>query len=349
MNSYERFMIALQRKEPDRVPLMELEVEESVREKIMPGASLFDFYEQIDLDAICIFEDIPWKDVESNIKRDHFGIMRRFMKMDGPTWPFPVEPLVKEGQNLDDFLESFQIPDPHDPKRLQTLRSAIKRFKGKKAVVFGMHSSFIYPAFIRGIENLLTDYIINPAFAKKLTMMIVDYFTVLTEHAIEYGADAVIECEDYCSKTGPFMSIKHFREFVLPGLVEVGKVAKKNNVPFLKHADGNMWPLMDILVDEAGVDGFHPNEPAANMDIVEVKKVYGDRITVIGNVDCAHLLTFGSPQDVKEATKECIFKTSPDGGHILASSNIIHVGIPPENFLAMVEAAKEFGRYPIKS
>ncbi|MFW6139217.1 MAG: hypothetical protein ACOC7U_08590 [Spirochaetota bacterium] len=122
MNSYERFMTAIRRKEPDMVPIMELEVEESVRHKIMPGASLVEFYENADLDAIVVFEDIPWEEVRPEVKRDHFGILRRFMKTEGPTWPFPVEPMVKNNQNLENFLDTFETPDPHDPDRLATLR-----------------------------------------------------------------------------------------------------------------------------------------------------------------------------------------------------------------------------------
>jgi uroporphyrinogen decarboxylase len=50
---------------------------------------------------------------------------------------------------------------------------------------------------------------------------------------------------------------------------------------------------------------------------------------------------------VVRAVKECILKASPAGGYILSSSNSIHSGVKPENFLAMVEAAKKFGKYPI--
>jgi uroporphyrinogen decarboxylase len=59
------------------------------------------------------------------------------------------------------------------------------------------------------------------------------------------------------------------------------------------------------------------------------------------------LLTFGTPEEVRRATLECIRKASPGGGHILSSSNIIHRGVPPENYLAMIETAKEYGKYPI--
>ena len=169
----------------------------------------------------------------------------------------------------------------------------------------------------------------------------------LEKQAIEIGADIIHDGEDYCSNDGLFMSMDHFKEFILPGLRNVIKVAKDNNIPFAKHTDGNIWPILDLLVDE-GIDAINPIEPAAGMDIGAVKEKYGNRIALIGNIDCSHLLTFGKPGEIREAVKECIRKASSGGGHILSSSNSIHAGVPPENFIAMVEAAREFGRYPIK-
>ncbi len=325
---------------------MELEVEKSVIEKISPGSDIFDFYEEIGLDVVVVFEDVPWVEVSPYIKRDHFGVLRDFRDIKGPTWPFPYKPLINENTNLEKFMEDYKPPNPNDSGRLNTLNKAIKRFKGEKAIVFGMHSSFIYVSFIRGFEDLLMDYIINPDFAKKLTNIVVNYFKGLTKNAIEVGADAIIDCEDYCGKDGPLLSLSHFNEFILPGLKEVINIAKENNIPALKHSDGNIWPLLETIVN-TGIDAIQAIEPAAGMDIGEVKKAFGNKIAVIGNVDCAELLTFGSRADVKRATIECILKASPGGGHILSSSNIIHKGVPPENFLTMVNSVKEYGKYPI--
>ncbi len=116
--------------------------------------------------------------------------------------------------------------------------------------------------------------------------------------------------------------------------------------PFIKHSDGNLWPIMDMLL-EAGIDALDPVEPAAGMDIGEVKRKLGDRISLIGNVDCSFLLTMGSTDDVVEAVKETIAKASVGGGHILASSNSIHPAVKPENYRAMIDAARTFGRYPL--
>jgi uroporphyrinogen decarboxylase len=83
------------------------------------------------------------------------------------------------------------------------------------------------------------------------------------------------------------------------------------------------------------------------MDIGEVKKRYGDRVAVWGNIDCSHLLPFGKPEDVRHATIDCIRKTSLGGGHIISSSNTIHSAVPAKNFIEMVKTTREYAVYPI--
>ncbi len=349
MNSLERVLTALKLKEPDTVPIIEWIIEDPVIQKIMPGSTMLEFYEKFDIDAITVYEDIDYVDVSPGIKRDHFGVLRDFREIKGNLkFPFPIEPLIKKDINPNKFLETYKMPDPHDSKRLVTLRETVKRFKGEKAVIFGLHHGLVYPTFIRGFDNYLLDFYLNPDFAKELSTMINNYYLELEKQAIEIGVDAIHDGEDYCGKNGLFMSIDHFKEFVLPGLQKVIKLAKDKNLPFLKHCDGNLWPILDLLVEE-GIDAINPIEPTAGMDIGEVKRVYGDRIALIGNIDCTHLLTYGKPEEVRNAVKECISKASIGGGHILSSSNSIHAGVPPKNYIAMVKAAREFGKYPIKT
>ena len=65
----------------------------------------------------------------------------------------------------------------------------------------------------------------------------------------------------------------------------------------------------------------------------------------MGNVDCAYTLVFGSVKDVEKETIECIEKGRPNGGHILCSSNVIHRGVKPENYLSMIEAHRKYFGY----
>jgi uroporphyrinogen decarboxylase len=84
------------------------------------------------------------------------------------------------------------------------------------------------------------------------------------------------------------------------------------------------------------------------MDIGWVKKHYGDRITRLGNIDCGHLLTFGTKQEVEQSVRDIIRVASPGGGHVFSSSNSIHSGVSPETFWAMIDAVKRYGTYPIQ-
>jgi len=133
-----------------------------------------------------------------------------------------------------------------------------------------------------------------------------------------------------------------------PHLKRIVEECHRCGVPFIKHLDGNTTVLLDSLVHEVGIDGLHSIEPPAGMDIGWVKRKYGKGITLLGNIDCANLLTFGSRQEVVEAVKNILREASPGGGHVFASSNSIHSGVSPQTFWTMVRAVREFGTYPIR-
>ena len=102
------------------------------------------------------------------------------------------------------------------------------------------------------------------------------------------------------------------------------------------------------MLIESGLHGIHPIDPVAGMDIGEAKARYGDRICLLGNIDCAQLLSWGTQDEVRQAVKDCIAKAGAGGGLICASSNSIHSGVSPENYRAMVNAIKQYGTYPLK-
>jgi uroporphyrinogen decarboxylase len=110
--------------------------------------------------------------------------------------------------------------------------------------------------------------------------------------------------------------------------------AKRRGIPVLKHSDGNLYPILDDLV-EAGISGLHPMEPGA-MDLADVKKKYGEKICLLGNVDCKHVLPSGTEEDVRRDTRRCIDAAAKEGGHILTSSSSIHANSQFENFYTMV-------------
>lgn len=344
VNSRDRVFAALERREPDQVPLLEWSIDSKVIEAIYPECSYFDFMDKIGMDGVTLGYEHTLSghggDAQPGQKfRDKWGVTRVYT---GEAISYPIEGPIK----TEDDLKSYVPPDPDDPDVLGSFPELVQRFKGKKAIIWENRDVLSNPRYLRGTENLFLDYLMNPKFAHEITEMTLSYEIVVVRKGIKAGAEVVMLGDDYAYNEGPFISPSHFREFVLPGLKKIVKEIHEMGAYCIKHTDGNIMQILDIIV-ESGVDGINPIDPIAGMDIQKVKKMYGSRICVIGNIDCGNLLTNGSPQQVVRAVKECILKASPGGGHILSSSNSIHSGVKPENFLAMVRAAKKFGKYPI--
>jgi uroporphyrinogen decarboxylase len=143
------------------------------------------------------------------------------------------------------------------------------------------------------------------------------------------------------------MSPAHFREFVLPYFQRAVQTCKEAGAFVIKHCDGNIWVLMDMLV-ESGIDAINPIQPDAGMDIGEMKRRYGDRICLSGNIDCGYTLSTAPVDEVVAEVRTAIRRAGPGGGYIMMSSNSIHSSVKPENYKAMVDATRTYGRYPLQ-
>lgn len=340
MNGYERMMAALRLEQPDRVPVWELIINSPVIRALHGDISYADFVEKEDLDGITVLEDQKTQMISSDTFRDEWGIVWR---KEPSGLDYPIDGPIKSEKDLD----KYRPPDADAPWRLQTLTEYVKRFKREKAIVFLGHDAFEFSHYLLGgMDKLFFYYISNPDFVHRLAQMVIEYKCQVMQNAVDAGADILLTGDDYAGRKGTFMSPQHFREFILPYLKMAVDVAKKNRVPFIKHTDGNLWQILDDLVT-SGIDALDPVEPIARMDIGQIKKKYGDRICLIGNVDCTEILTHATTSEVEEAVKETVAKASPGGGHILASSNSIHPAVKPENYKKMIEVARKWGTYPL--
>jgi len=84
------------------------------------------------------------------------------------------------------------------------------------------------------------------------------------------------------------------------------------------------------------------------MDLAEVKRHYGDKLFLRGNVDCTHILPNGTEEDVRRDVRRCIDAAAKGGGFILADSNSMHSNVKTENILIMIDEGRQYGRYPIE-
>lgn len=157
------------------------------------------------------------------------------------------------------------------------------------------------------------------------------------------GVETLILCSDYCYNSGPFLSPKMFREFIQPYLYRIIKEAKANGQYTIKHTDGNIMPIIDQLV-ECEPHALHSIDPMAGVDIREVKRLYGDKVCLCGNVHCAAMQT-GTDQEVIDSAEYCLTHAKPGGGYIFCTSNIPFLGMPPERYQLVLDIWKRMRDY----
>jgi len=237
---------------------------------------------------------------------------------------------------------AYTPPDPAAPHRLEKLRDIVRRYKGKRAICFHHRAAFMWSAYLTGIDNLLAAFLAEPDFAEYLMDKVLEANMEVVRRAIREGAEVIVLGDDYAHNHGPMMSPDVFRRFLLPRLQRMVDLILDEGAFCIKHSDGNIYPLLDMIVS-TGCHGLNPIEPVAGMDLKTVKSLVGDRVCLVGNIDCGHPLSHGTPEEVAEAVRQAIADAADGGGFILSSSNSIHSTVAPENYMALVEAGRRYG------
>lgn len=341
MNSSERVVTALNRQEPDRVPTFEWEIDHNIIQSLTPNHDYFDFVEEMDLDAVVIGPDYKSEQIDENTYIDEWKVVKR---KGHEEYLIPLEDQAPI-RSIKDF-KHYSPPDPITPERFATLRKAVERFKGKRAIIIKIRDALSTPRDIRGYTGLLMDLKLEPNLVKEMVDLSIHHNLEVGLEAIKIGADIVVTGDDYADNSGPLMSPKLFNEFFFPGIRKLINSLKEAGAYFIKHTDGNITLLIDMFI-EANIDCIDPIDPLAGMDILEIKRKYGSKVAIKGNIDCVNILSNSPKTDVVMSVLDCILKASPNGGHIISSSNSIHSGVKPENYKAMLEAIFEYGQYPI--
>ena len=339
LTSAQRVLRVLRNEEPDRIPHFEWIIDHKVREAICPGCTMEEFTVRMGLDAILTGPDFKKEQVGPNRFRNEWGVVSERTTEEHA---FPVSGPI---HSLDDFAK-YEPPDPHAPGRYESIKRMVARYKGKLAIGVHLNDVFSIPRYLAGFEGLLMALLDEPELVRRLVDLSVEINLEMAREVARCGVDFVFTGDDYASAERPFMSPAAFREFFYPGLKRVIGGFKQLGLPVIKHSDGKIFTLLDMMLD-SGIDCLDPIDPIAGLDIGDMKQKYGGRVALKGNVDCAHTLTFGTEQQVVEETKSVIAKAAAGGGLILSSSNSIHSAVKPGNYLAMWNAIRMYGKYPI--
>jgi hypothetical protein len=209
-------------------------------------------------------------------------------------------------------------------------------------VLTGMLIQAIYQ-FTVGFEDFMVMLHTDRGFIEELLDGSAEFHRRIVEFVCQYPIDVLYMADDVAFRSGLMIRPEMFLELWEARMRYAIEPACDKGLSMIFHSDGTIYAIMDTIID-MGFRALNPIEPYG-MDIYEVKERWGGRIALMGNMDIAGPLAFGTPEDVIADTQEHLARLMPGGGYIAASSHSIMDNIAVENFLAMIETVHEYGRY----
>ncbi|MBI2942329.1 MAG: hypothetical protein HYY04_18015 [Chloroflexi bacterium] len=204
-----------------------------------------------------------------------------------------------------------------------------------------------FPGASSWVQVFYEAMVVRPDLVERYFDAVLAETLVVLEEGLKRGVDLVWGGVDLCYHSGPLFSPAHYVRYFQPRYRRIVDLCHRYGVPYIKHNDGNILRIEREFLLDSGFDAWHPIEPTAGMELAYFKRKFGDRITLLGNVDCGATLTLGSEEEVVAETRERISQGAPGGGYVLTSGNSIHSFVPARNVLAMRAAAHQYGVYPI--
>ena len=272
---------------------------------------------------------------------DEWGVRMKQILTSSPYEAFVYQPLKDDETRL----KTYRFPDPTLPERWTGIEQRVAEQKKKWYVGAGVSTLFKAGWHLRGLQNWLADLVSNEPFVTALLDKMEEYETYIVRRCAEAGVDYISMGGDIAMQKTLFMSPATWRKHFKPRDARILNEAKKRGIRhFYFHTDGNLWPVMDDLI-EIGFDIIDPIQPEC-MNPYEVKEKYGDRITLHGTISSQHTLPFGAVDDVRREVEERIRRCGRGGGLVISPNNVVQYDVPLKNLLAVYETAKQM-TYPL--
>jgi uroporphyrinogen decarboxylase len=307
-------------------------------------------------------------DDESVFVRFGDDFRRVFTRYVGPTVPlspgatyrtvFGIERAgLGYGQPLTHPLAEASLRDVHeypwpDPKwqDVSLIRQEALAWNREFAILGGDWSPFWHDAVdLLGMENLYLKMYDQPEVVDAVLQHLVDYYAAVSERIFDAAADALdifFIGNDFGSQNGPLLSPAQFERFMLPHLRRLVDLGHAYRLKVQLHCCGGFEPLIPAMIS-LGMDGLHAIQPCCRgMDLARLKDGYGRAILFSGAIDSHHVLINGTPESVRQRTRDVLRIMAPGGGYVAgASHDYILAETPVENVVAMFDAVAEYGVY----
>ena len=331
MNNRERVLAALKHRQPDKVPY-------DIRFTQPAHVRMAEFYGDPDFESKlgnCFAwfrpypDDLRFRLVAPDIWEDEFGV--RWNRTIDKDIGVPCDNLITP-ENID----GFELPDPDDPARYDFIEKAIPETKKESAVLVSPGFTLFERAWtLVGMENLLMYMLTDKDFVNRLFDEILRYNLSIIEHACSLDIDIFRFGDDWGHQRGLLMGIDLWRQFIKPRVKRMYELVKSKGKYVMIHCCGKVDELFDDLI-ECGLDIFNPFQPEV-MDVFEIKKRYGDRLSFYGGISIQRTLPYGTVDQVKSEVRKLMDKVGESGGYIASPSHDIPADAKPENIAAMIE------------
>jgi uroporphyrinogen decarboxylase len=378
MTSRERVLCALNHEEPDRVPIdfggtLSSTINIAAYDRLMeylglPGetdvmsirshtALVGDaILEKYGVDTRGLFQGSPERSPAEKLAdgsyKDQWGVVRRRPKGVGHFidvgHPFDGDPTLAD-------LNRHPWPDPNDDGYVSDIldRAEALHRGTDYAVLLTLPVGIVHQCqFLRGYEGWMVDLACNETFFHGLMEHVYEIWAGIASNMLRAAGehfDVVWYGDDVAFQDGPLCSVEMYRKHIKPWEQKVFDLIRDHtDAKILYHCCGSVYQLMPEFLD-FGIDALNPIQVASkHMETKRLKEAFGDRITFWGAIDTQHVLPYGSADEVRQEVRQRISDLAPGGGYVLASVHNIQREVPPENVVAMLETAAEFGRYPVK-
>ena len=353
MKPRERFVTALKGGIPDRVPIFEFLFSPELQKKFLgyktrlyDGGAIVKLATKLGIDGVPVFPGgycgFEFFETEGDTFTDDWGIT--YIKKG---WPVMVQ-IKTPIKNRKDW-ENYSMPDPKEPWRMNQIKDAITANDGEIAIVpcFIGPVTMIYWYFM---DIITLSYLLyeDPQLIVEISDTYVKWNIKVAKEVLKAGKiDAFVIADDWGASNSLLLSPKHLRQFFIKPFGNMVRGLKELGFPVIMHNDGNLWEVLDDLV-ATGIDGYHPLERAATMDLGIIKEKYKDRLCPVGNVNNKTVMVSVTPEEVRAETIECLKIGAPGGRYIIATDHSLHDDIPEENVREYIKTIKKYGKYPLK-
>lgn len=347
MNRVERVLCALNHGVPDKVPYVHAFIDQRIREELIGHKIDYRYLpKKADWSPIfrpeeqCFLEPYECVDAETANLMGLDAIGMQYMTpvfADVDTSQEGTVYIKKSLLTTPEALRQVRMPDVDNEEIYKPAMEFVKRYKGEFALFCRIRMAISPTMMSMGTEEFCYNMYDEPDFVKEVVSM---YTTWVKKNVInlqECGFDFIWTFDDMAFKTATLFSNEAFNEFYFPYMKNVADAIK---IPWVFHSDGNLLGVLDDL-SKLGMNGIHPLEPGA-MDLSLLKKQYGKKLCLIGNVDIDHCMTTATPEEIDAVVKNRMEVLGPDGGYMISDSNSIPFGVKVENIREIAKAVAKY-------